>query len=161
MISSAVIDDCYRYELVRIWDATRPLLSIVMVNPLTADHRNDDQTIKKVIGFAKLLGYGGIIVVNLFAFRAKDVNELRTAIDPIGPMNSHHQFCAIARTQMTIVAWGALGKLPERLRDQWRQFAAMARSVNRSLYCLGTCNDGHPKHPCMIGYDSPLVQWSY
>lgn len=163
MMMSAVISDCtlYRYELVRVWDKSLSLLSIVMVNPSTADHTKNDQTIVKVMGFARLLGYGGIIVVNLFAFRATDVNELKTAVDPVGRQNIHYIFCAMVRTPMTLVAWGASSKLPHRLRDQWRKVSNMAHMMNRTLYCLGTCNDGHPKHPLTLPYNSQVKQWSY
>lgn len=163
MYSAAVIspDDVYRYELVRIWDASLPLLSVVMVNPSTADHTKNDPTIVKVMEFARRLGYGGIIVVNLFAFRATDVNELRAALDPVGPLNRVYIECAMLRTRTTLVAWGASAKLPLQLRDQWRIVADLVRIMNRPLHCLGTCNDGHPKHPVMLGYNSPLVQWSY
>lgn len=160
---SAVISPCetYRYELVRIWDASLPLLSVVMVNPSTADHTKNDATIIKVMEFARRLGYGGVIVVNLFAFRATDVNELKTAADPVGPLNAHYICCAMIRTPMTLVAWGASAKLPVQLRDHWRKVSDLAHMMDRSLYCLGTCNDGHPKHPVMLGYNSPVVKWSY
>lgn len=162
MYSAAVIspDDVYRYELVRIWDASLPLLSVVMVNPSTADHTKNDPTIVKVMEFARRLGYGGIIVVNLFAFRATDVNELRAALDPVGPLNRVYIECAMLRTRTTLVAWGASGKLPRQLRDQWRTVIRIASLMNRPLYCLTTCNDGHPKHPVMIGYDTPFIEWS-
>lgn len=163
MMMSAVISPCetYRYELVRIWDASLPLLSVCMVNPSTADHTKNDPTIVKVMEFARRMGYGGVIVINLFAFRATDVDELKTALDPVGPLNDHYQVCAIIRSAATLVAWGASAKLPQRLRDQWRTFTLLAHEMERVLYCLGTCNDGHPKHPVMLGYNSPVLKWSY
>jgi hypothetical protein len=79
---SAVISDCgiYRYRLERGAGRT---LSVIMVNPSTADAENDDPTIRKVLGFAERLLCERIVVGNKFAFRATDVNELRTAKDPI------------------------------------------------------------------------------
>jgi hypothetical protein len=44
-------------------------LVFVMLNPSTADASKDDATIRRCIGFAKQLKFGGIKVVNLFAFR--------------------------------------------------------------------------------------------
>lgn len=163
MMHTAIISPCetYRYELTRIWGASLPLLSVVMVNPSTADASKNDATIRKVIEFAKRNGYGGIIVVNLFAFRATDVNELKRATDPTGPLNAHHVFCALMRSQVTLVAWGASGKLPPSLRNQWRFVADMARAIGRPLYCLGRCNDGHPRHPVIgVPYETPFTLWS-
>ncbi len=44
----------------------------VMLNPSTADHVHDDPTIRRCMGFARAWGYGGIAVVNLYAWRATD-----------------------------------------------------------------------------------------
>lgn len=162
MYSAAVIspDDMYRYELVRIWDASLPLLSVVMVNPSTADHTKNDPTIVKVMEFARRLGYGGVIVVNLFAFRATDVNELKLAADPVGPLNRVYIECAMLRTRTTLVAWGSSAKLPKELRLKYLTVLEIAWLMKRPLYCLTTCQDGHPKHPVMIGYDTPFVEWN-
>lgn len=163
MMMTAIISQCetYRYELTRIWDASLPLLSVVMVNPSTADASKNDPTIRKVIEFAKRNGFGGIIVVNLFAFRATDVNELKRAGDPVGPLNMHYLFCAMMRTDTTLVAWGASAKLPPSLRTHWFALAEMAHAMDRPLYCLGTNMDRHPKHPVMgVPYDTPFQIWS-
>ena len=74
MMKGAVISDCkrYRYRLWRIWNGSQSRLVFVMLNPSTADGEQDDPTIRKCVGFAERLGYGGIEVVNLFAWRATD-----------------------------------------------------------------------------------------
>ena len=71
MNKAAILSDDgrYRYLLERQWDE-RPRMAWCMLNPSTADANIDDQTIKRCIGFAKREGFGGIIVVNLMAFRA-------------------------------------------------------------------------------------------
>lgn len=158
---SAIISDCgtYRYELTRPTFRDGPIVSVFMVNPSTADWAVNDATIRKLLGFGKRLGWGELIVGNIFAFRATDINALRTATDPVGPLNHGHLLSIMLRSQMSIVAWGTLGKLPKELRDEWRVVANMARALNRKLLCWGTCNDGHPRHPVMIGYDNELIHW--
>lgn len=77
-----------RYELGRSdWEENRPVFSIVMLNPSTADHAVDDPTIRKCIHFAKQEGCGALLVRNLFAWRATDPKELRGVADPAGPRN--------------------------------------------------------------------------
>ena len=77
-LHGAVVSDdgLYRYILTRTWDRSLPALVFCMLNPSTADATVDDPTIRKCIGFAQRLGYGGIIVVNLFAYRATKPREL-------------------------------------------------------------------------------------
>jgi hypothetical protein len=130
-----------------------------MVNPSTADANVDDATIRKIRGFAKGFHWSEFTVVNLFAYRATDVNELRTATDPIGPLNLGYILDALMCSNIVMVAWGSSGKLPHSLRDQWRAVAHLLRSLDKPAYCLGTCADGHPKHPLMIGYATQLTQW--
>jgi hypothetical protein len=92
---SAIIggaNDEYRYRLERDVKPSGFSVSIIMVNPSTADAINNDPTIKKLIGFGERLGWQKFIVANLFAFRATDVNELKSASDPIGPLNDGHPF---------------------------------------------------------------------
>jgi hypothetical protein len=59
-----------------------------MLNPSTADGKEDDPTIRRCIGFAKSWGNGSLEVVNLFGFRATDPKELLEVKDPIGPENN-------------------------------------------------------------------------
>lgn len=53
MKRDALIDGPYRYWLTREWDAEKPRVLFVMLNPSTGDHEEDDNTIKRCVGFAK------------------------------------------------------------------------------------------------------------
>jgi hypothetical protein len=65
-------DRRYRYRLWRSWGDPELRCVFVGLNPSTADESNDDPTIRKCVGFAKLWGFGAVDVVNLFAFRSTD-----------------------------------------------------------------------------------------
>lgn len=160
---SAIISGCgtYRYRLERdlatmFGDKT---VAFIMINPSTADAVADDQTIKKVMGFARRMGGTRLIVGNLFAYRAKDIDDLRTAAEPVGIENDSHLRRIIGEADVVVAAWGQLGKLPPHLRRRWAQFHDMATAAGTRLLCLGTAADGHPLHPCMIGYDRPVIDW--
>lgn len=158
---AAVISDCglYRYRLERDVGPSRIVASVIMVNPSTADGEVDDATIRKLMGFARRHDIGRVIVGNLFAWRATDINALRTASDPIGPDNDSHLLQIMREASLHIVAWGPLAKLPRQLRTRWREIDAIADRVGASLKCLGIAQDGHPRHPLMLAYDTPLVGW--
>jgi hypothetical protein len=57
------------------------------------------------------------------------------------------------------VAWGPLGKLPPPLRTRWRDVVAIADRVGCRLMCWGTAQDGQPRHPLMLAYSTPLIEW--
>lgn len=163
MERSAVIDGPYRYEARRVWDANKPLLVVCMLNPSTADHLRDDPTVLTLIHFAKLWGYGGLVIVNLFAFRTSKPAELANAADPFGPENGRHLVAAIniaVEAGRLLVAWGNGGDM----RGYDRHFVHRARLRGLELICLGTTAAGHPKHPLARGYhriprDQQPIEW--
>lgn len=160
---SAILSPCelFRYRLEREVFPLRlaPVAAIFGVNPSTADATVNDQTIRKDIGFAERLGYRRIIKGNKFAFRAKDVRALREARDPIGPDNDKHIEQIMRDADVHIVAWGPLNKLPPNLRNRWRAVVRIAEQVGCPLFCWGTAKDGHPRHPLMLAYNTPLIPW--
>lgn len=135
--------------------------AVIMVNPSTADATENDATIRKLIGFRNIHGWGNIIVGNLFAYRATDVRELASASDPVGPDNGYRLAEIFLEAQQVIFAWGASGKLPKRLRDHWRDVAELARKMHCQPMSIGApAKDGHPCHPLMLPYTRTLQPWS-
>lgn len=158
---SAIISACgkYRYRLERHGLAGSGAIAWIMVNSSTADATEDDATIRKVIGFTERLGGGWAIVGNKFAYRATDVTELRRAADPRGPENDRHLEDIMRAAPVVIAAWGPLSKLPQHLRKRYVTVAMMAERLGVQLMCLGTAQDGQPRHPLMLAYDTPLQPW--
>ena len=70
----ARLSECgrYRYSLWRVWDAGLPSLAWCLLNPSTADAEREDATTRRLRGFCRAWGYGGYLLVNLFALRATD-----------------------------------------------------------------------------------------
>lgn len=150
---SAIISDCgqYRYRLTRDWGHGRRL-PFCMLNPSTADADIDDPTIRRCIGFAKREGYGGLVVVNLFAFRATDPKAMQAAAFPFGPDN-HSHLSTVARAASAldipiVCAWGA--------NDRGDVAKSIFREAEVRMVCLGRTKDGSPRHPLYVRGDQPL-----
>ena len=113
--STAIISSCqrYRYTLTRTVGCAAKVVTFIMLNPSTADAREDDPTIRRCKGFARSLAAGKLIVVNLFAFRATKPKVLLAEKEPVGPENNDHIRCAAEEAHnsggMVIAAWGAHG----------------------------------------------------
>jgi len=164
LITRAEISQCgeYRYSLTRIWDRSLPVLSWCMLNPSTADACTDDPTVRKCVGFAKRLGYGGIRIVNLFAFRARNPLDLLAAADPSGPENEEVLNDLVHRRSV-MVGWGASVR---RLRIQtpitWLSDVGRMRIAygpSTCWRCLGFTKSGEPRHPLMLSYDTTTQPW--
>ena len=150
----------YRWRLDRDLGRDGPVLAGIMVNPSKATASVSDQTINKWLGFASRLGAGRFIVGNKFAWRATDIRGLQGVADPVGAENDQYLETIMREADRVIVAWGTLSKLPLPMRSRWRDVAAIAQRVGKPLWCFGTAKDGHPLHPLMLAYDTPLSRWS-
>jgi hypothetical protein len=143
----------YRYVLWRTWDAARPTVAFVLLNPSTADARRDDPTIRRCANFARAWGFGGLEVVNLFAFRTTRPTDLKRAADPVGPRNDVHLHAAAHRAGALVFAWGNQGTLGERDRTVVRVLLA----EKQTAFCLGRTTQAQPRHPLYVRADAPLV----
>ena len=132
-------DRKYRYALWRIWEESRPKVMFIGLNPSTADETEDDPTIRRCIGFARSWGYGGLIMANLFGFRATQPKDLMLAKDPIGPRNNRWLHSLSNEARIIIGAWGNGGSFLGRGENIMSKF--------KNLYVLKRTLSGHPVHP--------------
>lgn len=166
--SAALLSDCgrYRYRLERealpldLLGGPQRVVVFIGVNPSTADAVADDATVRKWRGFAARWGYTRFVVGNLFAYRATQVAALAAAEDAIGPDCDAHLQTMLREAEIVVPCWGERGKLPPRLRSRIDQVWALIRAAGRPVHALGITTSGDPKHPLMLGYDTPLVPWS-
>lgn len=148
---TAAISECgtYRYDLQRWWDDSLRACVFVMLNPSTADATHDDPTVRRCVGFSKGWGFGGLVVVNLFAVRSPDPKVMKAHPSPVGPENDRHIRRWLEQAGRVIAAWGTHGK--HRRRDQ--AVIEIMRAVGVTVFHLGTSKDGHPKHPLYLKAD--------
>lgn len=172
MRTGATISPCerYRYSLWREWgeprlDGPQPNMTFVMLNPSTADHNLDDPTIRRCIGFAKREGCTGITVVNLYALRATNPDELTMATDPVGPENQGTLIEVLESSAAlgwpVVAAWGAWWTTQSKTRRGIPRLTveSIAKRAGLQLSCLGTTKGGDPRHPLYVRGDAPLVPW--
>jgi hypothetical protein len=70
-------DRRHRYELWRIWDRKVRKMVVIGLNPSTADETKNDPTIRRCINFAQRERCGGLVMLNLFGFRATDPKVMK------------------------------------------------------------------------------------
>lgn len=145
----------YRYVLWRHWDWQGSARQVMFIglNPSTADETEDDPTIRRCIRFAKDWGYGGLLMMNAYAFRATDPKVMKAAADPLGPGNL--EAFGYRRTQVGLIvaAWGAhCSEEHER---------TICQAIAQPVHCLGRTKAGRPKHPLYLRADTkPELFWS-
>ena len=144
--SGATFSQCgnYRYKLWRIWDSSKPMIAFIGLNPSTANATSDDPTIRRVKGFAKQWGYGGVYMLNLFGIISSDPSILLTANDPIGDNDRYLLEAAIDGLRV-VFAWGSFKQIGERDKDVIAMFP--------NAICLKKSGAGKPWHPLYVKAD--------
>jgi len=138
-------DGLYRYVLWRCWDPSKPTITFIGLNPSVADEALDDQTIRKCISYARKWNFGGLYMVNLFAYRSTDRNVLNNVNNPTGEDNDSWIRAAIEASEKTIAAWGADGRLQNRSNEVRQKFG--------NLFYLRLTDSGEPSHPLYLPSD--------
>ena len=150
--SSALFSRCrkYRYTLTRIWDYNRSLISFIGLNPSTADEIKNDPTVTRCINYAKRWGYGGMIMLNIFAFRATEPKVLKAAADPVGAETDYWIQKKARESDLVVACWGTHGSFLNRGKEVIKLLS--------NFKCLGVTKKGHPKHPLYLRNDiRPVV----
>lgn len=148
IIRAAGIDPTgtYRWWLTRRWGESGAWCNFLMLNPSTADGSGDDPTIRRVIRFARDWGFVGVVVTNLFAYRATDPDRLRTAPDPVGRFGDQAISNAAELSAYTVCAWGSNPKAADRAKV----VLGMLREQNTDVRALRVARSGAPWHPLYL-----------
>jgi hypothetical protein len=150
---NATFSDCrkYRYVISRTWDGKKKTILFIGLNPSTADEKIDDPTIRRCINYAQNWGYGSLLMVNLFAYRATMPTELKKVKNPIGNDNDLHIKELIKKVDLTVAAWGNEGSLLNRDKE--------IKKIIPNLMCLKINKSGQPAHPLYQKKDLQLIKY--
>lgn len=161
-------DRVYRWKLWRRWEAGKPELVVIGLNPSTADETNDDPTVRRCMGFARTWGYGRLLMLNLFPFRAKSPQALASWY--AGPLALHARLDSLTENARHIMdegirvqaaggailaAWGSHGAL----LGQCDNLSALMDSYGLRVACLGITQAGEPKHPLYLRADTKPIAY--
>lgn len=142
-------DRKYRYALWRTWQRELPTVRFIGLNPSTANESKDDPTIKRVKAIAANLGYGGVVMLNLFGIISADPKVLKTCSDPIGE-NDH--WLKEYGSGDVVFAWGNFKEAEQRSK--------VVSAMFPDAYALHINKNGTPKHPLYCRKDIKLIKYS-
>lgn len=157
----------HRYTLRRSWAGNGGVVNFIMLNPSTADDVFDDATIRRCVGFAKRWGFCGLVVTNLFAYRATDPKDLKALLltnggfrMAIGEDTASHLDREARMAHMVVCAWGNnVSSMPDYIGNRDLDVISMLRY--RDLYCIRRTKLGNPAHPVREPYtEAPILYHS-
>lgn len=133
----------YRYRLWRIWDEDRPPCAFIGLNPSTATEEVLDRTVTRCFRFAQEWGYGGIHMLNIFAYRATYPKDMYACEDPVGGARADEAIVeTVADCALTVAAWGNHGLHLGR--------GEAVRLLVPELHALRITGEGCPSHPLYL-----------
>ncbi len=136
-------------------EGKKPLI-VIGINPSTADDKNTDRTIKKVMGFAEGNGYDSFIMLNLYPQRTPYPSDLHLSIDN----NIHNQNLKNIsdilekHSDATILAaWSERIIVRDYLKVCLKEIFETTKKFNINWIILGELTkSGHPRHPLYTSY---------
>ncbi len=143
MIKSAVFSPCskYRYLLSRDWDENGKIAMCIGLNPSNANSDKNDPTINILIRTLTKLGFGGLRMVNLYAYVSSKPKALFEISDPQGMNDAWLQTTAYG-CQEIIFCWGSFKNIEHRAKKIKEMFP--------SAKCFGKNFNKTPLHPMAI-----------
>jgi len=157
-ISGAVFSDSnrrFRYALWRVWQPAGDKLLFIGLNPSTANDIKDDPTIRRLIGFAKSWGFGGLFAGNLFSLVTANPADLWFSSSPEQPNGPNDIAIKRMRELSTkvMVGWGNEG------RSAGTRPGQVLALLGGPVYCLKITGEGEPGHPLYMPFYSQLMQY--
>jgi len=115
------------------------------------------------MGFARAWGYEGIVVVNLFAYRATRPKNMMVARDPVGLYNYDAITNMVRHVALTnkelrgpvVCAWGANGSFMQ----QGETVRSWIENEAVTPHHLGLTKQGQPRHPLYLRGDTKPIPW--
>jgi len=144
----------HRYLLSHVWDECIPPMVWIMLNPSIANANQNDPTFSRCLHHSRQREAGGTVVVNLFALIATDHRKLINHPDAVGKFNDLVLTTLIPPNPWLVCAWGA-SKFAEP-----RAVAVTQLLANYPMWCLGTNENGSPKHPLYLPYNGRLEPYT-
>jgi len=154
-ISGAVFSDSnrrFRYSLWRIWQPAGDKMLFIGLNPSTANDIKDDPTIRRLAGFAKSWGFGGLFAGNLFSLVTANPDVLwfsPSTEQPNGPNDTAIKRMRELSTKV-MVGWGNEG------RNAGTRPGEVLALIGQPVFCIKTTKAGEPGHPLYMPLSSQL-----
>lgn len=149
-----VNSDCgtYTYSLAVRWNFENPSIVFIGLVAADTDDWQQDAELKRMAELAYAWGYGGMVVLNLFALRSNNRKDVLTHPSPIGPENDHYielQTIHYPHHRPVVFAWGVALNVETRVKEIVKLFP--------QALCMGISSEGYPLTVTQAGENVKLL----
>ena len=132
------------------------MLFVIGLNPSTADEKQPDKTMKKVLRFAEKNGYDGYVMFNLTAERTPNPNKLSKELNETMHHCNLKKIAELAERYPdadVLLAFGNGIGSKRYLRSCFRDICSILQQHRRSWKYIALTKYGHPKHPLYLSLE--------
>ena len=159
----------YRYRIWNTWDKKKPVVSFI---GLHSESHPDGRLDRKLKALAIGHGCGGYQLLNLFAAKCDQPQDVWKTENPVGNANDRVIRLTVLGTSFTVCAWGRIG---QHLARSAQVLAALQATLPKcQTYCygltepVGGCRDDGRRYPyptsmTKVEEDAKLMQipWAF
>lgn len=66
----------------------------------------------------------------------------------------------VGNADIIVPCWGNVSKIPKQHRKRARLISEYINTFDVPVKCFGLTKSGDPKHPLMLGYNTPLIDYA-
>jgi hypothetical protein len=136
----------YRHWLSRTWDANRPYVNFLLLNPSKATAELTDNTMERCNCYAFDWGYGGQWTTNAFDFRATYPTDMKAHPKPASDDCDRWIVEVAKKAAIVVCGWGTDGEFLGR----GAHVISLLRENGITPHCLKKTKSGLPNHPLYL-----------
>lgn len=142
-------DHMHRFLWKRVWDKTKPIATVIMLNPCESDGIITDTTTSLVINnVARLENFGGVAIVNLYSMLTSKLNFKWNADSDLNhEENDGYIMKAAEEASKVILAWGRAEDTNKRVEERAGELIKKLSKYKDKLYVISDGAGRYGMHP--------------
>lgn len=156
-------DHMHRFLWKRIWDKTKPIATVVMLNPCESDGIITDTTTSLVINnVARLEEFGGVAIVNLYSMLTSKLNFRWNADSDLNHEdNDTYIIKAVEEARKVILAWGRAEDTNKRVEERAGGLIKKLSNHKEKLFVISDGAGRYGMHPLTPALRNRWILESY
>lgn len=134
-----------RYLLRKIWDEDKPLVSLIMTNPSSANAVTIDMTVHYSISNLYKLGYGGVDILNMTSNISPKIDTKNDI--SLTATNVEHILKSAEKSDKVIIAWGKIGENVKKIKQVQLQLLDKLKPFQDKMYMIASKSGESAFHP--------------
>ena len=139
----------HRFLWKRVWEKSKPIATVIMLNPCESDGIITDTTTSLVINnVAHLEEFGGVAIVNLYSMLTSKLNFKWNADSDLNhEENDGYIMKAAEEASKVILAWGRAEETNKRVEERASAVSDMLKKYKDKLYVISDGTGRYGMHP--------------